>query len=198
MFIDPNLQAFHTSTIGLLLPYDNSFDAFCIWASCRLQTLVAGAFYSHAIVGTSGYVSLDGAGEVTGQHAGADSLSSSALGYSPGDTQCDVGQMPYADAFNSGFASQAARDAAGVMTGIAGGGFMLSFNPPPTWGDCGPPEKRRVSANWMTQNLNLDSNFGKQRMAFAAKFPSLFADEGFTIDRPDCVREPYFQTKATK
>jgi hypothetical protein len=152
--------------------------------------LVAGAFYSHGIVGTRGYVSLDAVGEVLGIHAAADAGadSSSTLGYHPGDTQCATGQMPYSEAFNSGFASKPAQDAAGVMTGIAGGGgYMEMFNPPPTWGDCGPPEKQRVSMKWMTENLNLDSNFGKQRMAFAAKFPSLFVDEGFSIDRPDCV-----------
>jgi hypothetical protein len=186
---DPNVQAFHTSTLGLLLPYDNHFDATCIYASNQILRQIGAATYAHGWMGSRN-LEFNISGEHTHtsteeDHAGEKTYYDAGCNFDP--VAVDAGTLEYlADVFTS------TEIKAAFNASYSFNSYTFLRPAPESFSSCvGLPSRdlaARVDRDWIAAHIDMDSEFGKQRVTFMDKHPELFEQtSGFVIDRLDCA-----------
>ena len=187
-FYDPNLQAFHTSTLGLLLPIDASRDSPCVGFSSMTTHLMSFAFFSHGIVG----------------------FQSRDILLNPHEEHAHRGDEPHATKYqadkicgavvsinNAHPTTQPAKYLAKALIGpqsrpalreatrATGGKTPIRFMP--KCAERVPVHRHRANPKWINANIDSKHPMHSLLLGFMKKFPSLFPDDAdFYVDKPWC------------
>ena len=188
--LDDNFVAFHTSTLGLVLPYDSHFDSTCIFASAELAHLHAAAFYAHGFLGVKDpALHVHGREEHRHHDAQYNSEGCDSI-FATGNTEA---KEYFINLFRSPLARRFANDGAYSEASASPHEkpreSLHRFRKGTTAFKerCSETIPRfRITRKWLEENTTPDTPWLQQRFDFMSKFPHLFSEEGFVADPPQC------------